>query len=141
VLFRANSAAIPSERIASELLGRQIDSRSQATQPCPGDSSFPTGTIFVEGIADLSAQAQLPQLRVLQEIESEPARGVRLIAAANRDLPADAANGTFRSDLFGRLNGIPIKIPPPYDRKEVPPCGPGIFSLATLDEHGRNCRA
>ena len=113
MLFRANSAVIPSERIASELLGRKIDSRPQATQPCPGDSSFPTGAIFVEGIAGLSAQAQIPQLRVLQEIESEPARGVRLIASANRDLPADAANGTFRSDLFGRLNGNPNQDPSP----------------------------
>jgi transcriptional regulator of acetoin/glycerol metabolism len=112
-LFRANSAAIPSERIASELLGRQIDSRSQATQPCPGDSSFPTGDDFCGRYSGFVGAGTASQLRVLQEIESEPACGVRLIAAANRDLPADAANGTFRSDLFGRLNGIPIKIPPP----------------------------
>jgi DNA-binding NtrC family response regulator len=116
---RANCAAIPPERIASELLGRQKDSRPQATQPRPGRFQ-PTegGTIFWEGIADLSAEAQLALLRVLQEIESEPAADVRLIAATNRDLSAATANGTFRRDLFDRLSGISIKIPPLRERKE-----------------------
>jgi DNA-binding NtrC family response regulator len=116
---RVNCAAIPPERMASELLGRQKDSRSQATQPRPGRFQLAEGgTIFLEGIADLSAQAQLSLLRVLQEIESEPAGNVRLIAATIRDLPAATANGTFRSDLFDRLNGIPIKLPPLRERKE-----------------------
>jgi formate hydrogenlyase transcriptional activator len=116
---RANCAAIPPERIASELLGRQKDSRPQATQPRPGRSQLTEGgTIFWEGIADLSAEAQLALLRVLQEIESEPAADVRLIAATNRDLSAATANGTFRRDLFDRLSGISIKIPPLRERKE-----------------------
>jgi len=72
----------------------------------------------LEGIADLSAQAQLSLLRVLQEIESEPTADVRLIAATNRDLLAATANGTFRSDLFDRLSRIPIKLPPLRERKE-----------------------
>jgi transcriptional regulator with GAF, ATPase, and Fis domain len=118
-LVRANCAAIPPERIAAELLGRQKDSRSQATQPRPGRFQLAEGgTIFLEGIADLSAQAQLSLLRVLQEIESEPAADVRLIAATNRDLANSTANGTFRRDLFDRLNGISIKIPPLRERKE-----------------------
>ena len=116
---RVNCAAIPPERIASELLGRQKDSRSQATQPRPGRFQLAEGgTIFLEGIADLSAQAQLSLLRVLQEIESEPTADVRLIAATDRDLLAATANGTFRSDLFDRLSGIPIKLPPLRERKE-----------------------
>ena len=116
---RANCAAIPPDRIASELLVLQQDSRSHATQPRPGRFQLAEGgTIFLEGIADLSAQAQLSLLRVLQEIESEPAADVRLIAATNRDLASSAANGTFRRDLFDRLNGISIKIPPLRERKE-----------------------
>ena len=116
---RVNCAAIPPERIASELLGRQKDSRSQATQPRPGRFQLAEGgTIFLEGIADLSAQAQHSLLWVLQEIESEPAADVRLIGATNRDLANGAANGTFRRDLFDRLNGIAIKVPPLRERKE-----------------------
>jgi DNA-binding NtrC family response regulator len=72
----------------------------------------------LEGIGDLSAKAQLPLLRVLQEIESEPAGDVRLILATNRDLATATANGTFRGDLFDRVNGIPIKVPPLRERKE-----------------------
>jgi DNA-binding NtrC family response regulator len=116
---RANCAAIPPEQIASELLGLQKDSRSQATQPRPGRFQLAGwGTIFLEGIADLSAQAQLSLLRVLQQIESEPAADVRLIAATSRDLANGTANGTFRRDLFDRLNGISIKVPPLRERKE-----------------------
>jgi transcriptional regulator with GAF, ATPase, and Fis domain len=119
---RANCAAIPPEWIASELLGRQKGSRSQATQPRPGRFQLAEGgTIFLEGIGDLSAKAQLSLLRVLQEIEVEPAGGARLIAATNRDLAAATANGTLRGDLFDRLNGIPIKVPPLRERKEEIP--------------------
>jgi transcriptional regulator with GAF, ATPase, and Fis domain len=118
-LVRANCAAIPLEQIPSELLGGHKDSRSQATQPRPGRFELANGgTIFLEGIADLSAQAQLSLLRVLQEIESEPAANVRLIATTNRDLANCTANGRFRRDLFDRLNGISIKIPPLRERKE-----------------------
>ena len=115
---RANCAAIPRERIASELLGCLKGSWSQATQPRPGRFQLAEGgTIFLEGIADLSAQAQVSLLRVLQEIESDPSPKVRLIAATDRDLPAATANGTFRRDLFDRLNRIAIKIPPLRERK------------------------
>jgi transcriptional regulator with GAF, ATPase, and Fis domain len=126
---RANCAAIPPERIASKLLGRQKGSRSQATQPRPGRFQLAEGgTIFLEGIGELSAESQLALLRVLQEIESEPAGGddsirsdVRQIAATHRDLGAATANGTFRSDLFCRLNVFPIKVPPLRERKEYIP--------------------
>jgi DNA-binding NtrC family response regulator len=116
---RANCAAIPPERIASELLGPRKGSWSQATQPRRGRFQLAEGgTIFLEGIAELSPQAQLLLLRVLQEIESEPSGGVRLIAATNRDLSAATTNGAFRRDLFDRLNGISIKIRPLRERKE-----------------------
>jgi len=123
---RVNCATIPPEWIASELLGREKGSRFQATQPRPGRFQLAEGgTIFLEGLGDMSAEAQLALLRVLQEIESQPTgcddsirSGVRLIAATNRDLRAAAADGTFRSDLFDRLNGFPIKIAPLRERKE-----------------------
>jgi transcriptional regulator with GAF, ATPase, and Fis domain len=122
---RANCSAIPPERIASELLGRQKGSRSQATQPRPGRFQLVEGgTILLEGLGSLSAEAQLALLRVLQEIESQPTgcddsirSDVRLIATTNRDLRAAVADGTFRSDLFDRLNGFTIKIPPLRERK------------------------
>jgi formate hydrogenlyase transcriptional activator len=86
------------------------------------------GTIFLEGIGKLSAESQLALLRVLQEIESESAceddsirSDVRLIAATHRDLEAATGNGTFRGDLFDRLIGIPIKVPPLRERKEYIP--------------------
>ncbi len=116
---RANCAAILPERMASELLGRQKGSRPQVTQPRPGRFQLAGGgTIFLEGIGDLSAKAQLALLPVLQEMEFESAGGVRLVATTNRDLAAATASGTFSSDLFDRLNGIPIKVPPLRERKE-----------------------
>ena len=124
--LRVNCAAIPPQRMVSELLGLQKGSRSQATQPRPGHFQLAEGgTIFLEALGNLSAEAQLALLRVLQEIESQPTgcddsirSDMRLIAATNRDLRAAVADGTFRSDLFDRLNGIPIKVPPLRERKE-----------------------
>jgi formate hydrogenlyase transcriptional activator len=123
---RVNCAAIPPQLIASEQFGRQKDSWFQATQPRSGRFQLAKGgTFFFEGLGDLSAKAQLALLRFLQEIESQPTdcddpvrSNVRLIAATNRDLRAAVADGTFRSDLFYRLNGFPIKIPSLRERKE-----------------------
>jgi transcriptional regulator with GAF, ATPase, and Fis domain len=124
--LRVNCAAIPPERMASELLGRQKGSRSQAMQPRPDHFQLAEGgTIFLECLGNLSAEAQLALLRVLQEIESQSTgcddsigSDVRLIATTNRDLRVAATDGTFRSDLFDRLDGIPIKLPPLRERKE-----------------------
>ena len=122
---RVNCASIPPQLIASQF-GRQKGSWSQATQPRPDRFQLAKGgTIFLEGLGDLSAEAQLALLRVLQEIESQPTgcddsirSDVRLIATTHRDLRAAVADGTFRSDLFDRLNGFPIKIAPLRERKE-----------------------
>ncbi len=124
--LRVNCAAIPPERMASELLGRQKGGGYRATQPRPGHFQLAEGgTIFLEGLGNLSAEAQLALLRVLQEIESQPTgcddsirSDVRLIATTNRTLRAAAAEGAFRSDLFERLDGIRIKLPPLRERKE-----------------------
>jgi formate hydrogenlyase transcriptional activator len=131
---RVNCAAIPPQLIASEQLG-QKDSWFQVTQPRPDlFQRAKGGTILLEGLADLSAEAQIALMRFLQEIESQPTScddptrsHVRLIATTNRDLRAAAADGRFRSDLFDRLNGFPIKIPPLRERKEDIPMLAGYF--------------
>ena len=142
---RVNCAAIPPERISSELLGRQKGSRSQATQLRPGRFQLAEGgTILLEGLGNLSAEAQLALLRVLQEIDSQPTgcddsirSDVRLIATTHRDLRAAVADGTFRSDLFDRLNGFPIKIPPLRERKEDIPMLARYFLTRYAGRAGR----
>jgi transcriptional regulator with GAF, ATPase, and Fis domain len=92
------------------------------------------GTIFLDEIGDLPAETQGVLLRVLQEKQFERVGGneairadVRLIAATNRDLQAAMAAGTFRSDLFYRLNMFHIDMPPLRERKEDIPFGAEYF--------------
>jgi len=117
--IRVNCAAIPSSLIASELFGHERGSFTGATQRRLGRfESADGGTIFLDEVGDLPTETQVALLRVLQEREFERVGGshtvsvdVRVIAATNRDLTSAVAEGTFRQDLFYRLNVFPIQLP------------------------------
>jgi PAS domain S-box-containing protein len=121
-----NCAAIPSSLIASELFGHEKGAFTGALQRRQGRFELAhSGTIFLDEIGELPHETQIALLRVLQERQFERVGGtrviptdVRIIAATNRDLPAAIASGTFRADLFYRLNVFPIRVPPLRNRKE-----------------------
>jgi PAS domain S-box-containing protein len=121
-----NCAAIPRDLIASELFGHEKGAFTGATQRRLGRFELAErGTIFLDEIGELPPETQIALLRVLQEHEFERIGGngtigtdVRVIAATNRDLEAAIAAGTFRCDLFYRLNVFPIEIPPLRERRE-----------------------
>ena len=121
-----NCAAIASALITSELFGHEKGAFTGAVQKRLGRFELADGgTIFLDEIGELPSETQIALLRVLQERQFERVGGnqsircnVRVIAATNRDLQAAIASGTFRSDLFYRLNVVPLEIPPLRDRKE-----------------------
>jgi len=121
-----NCAAIPRDLIASELFGHEKGAFTGAMQRRLGRFEMADGgTIFLDEVGELSPDTQVALLRVLQEREFERVGGgqpihvdVRVIAATNRDLEAGVANGTFRQDLFYRLDVFPIEVPPLRERKD-----------------------
>jgi len=124
--IRVNCAAIPPSLIASELFGHEKGAFTGALQRRLGRfESADGGTIFLDEIGDLPPETQIALLRVLQEREFERVGSshpisidVRVITASNRDLEAAVAAGTFREDLFYRLNVFPIHVPPLRERKD-----------------------
>lgn len=122
--IRVNCAAIPPALIASELFGYEKGAFTGALQRRLGRFEAANGgTIFLDEIGDLPGETQLALLRVLQEREFERIGSnqpipvdVRVVAATHRDLKAAVAAGTFRQDLFYRLNVFPIEIPALRDR-------------------------
>ena len=118
--IKINSTAIPETLLESELFGYEKGAFSGAVTSKPGKFELADrGTLFLDEIGDVPAAIQVKLLRVLQEKEFERLGGtktikvdVRLIAATNRDLRAALEEGTFREDLYYRLNVVPIDIPP-----------------------------
>jgi formate hydrogenlyase transcriptional activator len=117
--IRVNCGAIPPSLIASELFGHEKGAFTGAMQRRVGRfESADGGTIFLDEVGELPPETQVALLRVLQEREFERVGGsqtvqvdVRVLAATNADLSAAVAEGTFRQDLFYRLNVFPIRIP------------------------------
>jgi PAS domain S-box-containing protein len=120
-----NCAAIPRDLVASELFGHEKGAFTGATQQRLGRFELASGgTIFLDEVGELPAETQISLLRVLQEREFERVGGnrriradVRVIAATNRDLQTTISAGSFRSDLFYRLNVFPIEMPSLRERR------------------------
>lgn len=124
-----NCAAVPSSLIMSELFGHEKGAFTGAIQRRLGRFELAEGgTIFLDEVGDLPMETQIALLRVLQEREFERAGGtetlradVRVISATNCNLQTAIADGSFRSDLYYRLNVFPIKLPPLRERREDVP--------------------
>ncbi len=124
--IKLNCAAIPSELIESELFGHEKGAFTGATQQRRGKFELADGgTLFLDEVGDMNPSAQAKVLRVLQENELERVGGaetikvdVRVVAATNKNLPAEIAAGRFREDLYYRLAVVPIEMPPLRARRE-----------------------
>jgi two-component system nitrogen regulation response regulator NtrX len=156
-----NCAAIPSELIESELFGHMKGSFTGAIQDRAGKFELANrGTLFLDEVGDMSLAAQAKVLRVLEDGVvtriggSKPVSvDVRVIAATNKDLEHEIADGKFREDLYYRLNVVPVSVPPLRDRREdipqlvahfadrltraegVPPRGIGDDAVQRLTEY------
>jgi two-component system nitrogen regulation response regulator NtrX len=125
-LVRVNCAAIPRDLVESEMFGHERGAFTGATDRRIGRFELAhTGSLVLDEIGDLGAEAQAKLLRALEAREIERVGGakpipvdVRVISATNKDLPSAVRDGTFREDLFFRLNVIPILIPPLRDRAD-----------------------
>jgi DNA-binding NtrC family response regulator len=143
---KINSTAIPETLLESELFGYEKGAFSGATSSKPGKFELADkGTLFLDEIGDIPAQIQVKLLRVLQEREFERLGGtktlkvdVRLIAATNRDLRAALEEGTFREDLYYRLNVVAIDIPPLREHKEDIPGLVDFFLQKYAREMGKS---
>jgi PAS domain S-box-containing protein len=143
-----NCASIPSSLIASELFGHEKGAFTGAVQRRQGRFEMAhSGTIFLDEVGELPAETQIALLRVLQERQFERVGGnrilptdVRVIAATNRDLTAAIAAGTFRADLFYRLNVFPIEVPPLRKRREDIPMLVEYFVKRYAEKAGKQIR-
>jgi transcriptional regulator with GAF, ATPase, and Fis domain len=143
-----NCAAIPSSLIASELFGHEKGAFTGALQRRQGRFELADGgTLFLDEVAELPAETQIMLLRVLQEREFERVGGsgpvrvnVRVIAATNRDLHAAVADGSFRADLFYRLNVFPLDVPPLRDRRPDVPLLVEYFTHRYAQRLGKRVR-
>ncbi|MCC7342398.1 MAG: sigma-54-dependent Fis family transcriptional regulator, partial [Bryobacterales bacterium] len=142
---KINCTAIPENLMESELFGYEKGAFTGAAAAKPGKfEDANTGTVFLDEIGDVSPAVQVKLLRILQEREFERLGSnktigidVRVIAATNQDLRAALEQGTFREDLFYRLNVVPINIPPLRKRKEDIPYLADYFLTKFAKESGR----
>lgn len=139
-----NCAAIPDTLIESELFGHEKGAFTGATAMKRGKfEQADGGTIFLDEIGDMSLATQAKVLRVLQEQEFQRVGGaktirvdVRVIAASNKNLKEEIKKGSFREDLFYRLNVIPLHVPPVRERKEDMPFLIEHFLMEFSREYG-----
>ena len=142
--IKINSTAIPENLLESELFGFEKGAFTGAVASKPGKFELADkGTLFLDEIGDVPPATQVKLLRVLQEREFERLGGtrtvkvdVRLIAATNRDLREALEQGTFREDLYYRLNVVPIDIAPLRERKEDIPDLVNLF-ISRFDDESR----
>jgi formate hydrogenlyase transcriptional activator len=147
-LVKVNCAALPSELIASELFGHEKGAFTGALQQRIGRFEAANGgTIFLDEIGELKPEMQIALLRVLQEKEFERVGGnrtlktdVRVIAATNRNLEREVADGRFRMDLFYRLNVFPVHVPPLRDRTDDIPILVDYFASRLASRMGKRIR-
>jgi transcriptional regulator with PAS, ATPase and Fis domain len=143
--LKINSTAIPENLLESELFGFEKGAFTGAVASKPGKFELADkGTLFLDEIGDVPPVTQVKLLRVLQEREFERLGGtrtvkvdVRLIAATNKDLREALEQGTFREDLYYRLNVVPIDIAPLRERKEDIPDLVNLFISRFTGESGK----
>lgn len=142
---RVNCAAIPRDLVESEMFGHERGAFTGATDRRIGRFEMAhTGTLFLDEVGDLGAEAQAKLLRAIEAREIERVGGgkpinidVRILAATNKDLQRAVSDGSFREDLFFRLNVIPIALPPLRDRPGDLPALVRHFSARHRTRTGR----
>jgi transcriptional regulator with GAF, ATPase, and Fis domain len=145
LMVKVNCAALPPNLIESELFGHERGSFTGATEQRLGKFELANNsTLFLDEIGEMPLDLQVKLLRVLQEKEIERVGGrktikvnVRIVAATNRDLEKEVAEGRFRSDLYYRLNIFPIALPPLRERREDIPLLAAYFIQRFAKKAGR----
>ena len=148
-LVKINCSSIPENLMESELFGYEKGAFTGAVASKPGKfEQADTGTVFLDEIGDVPGPIQVKLLRILQEREFERLGSnttrhtdVRVIAATNQDLRAALEQGTFREDLYYRLNVVPLNIPPLRDRKQDIPTLANHFIKKLAPESGSQVEA
>ncbi len=142
--IEVNCAAIPKELIESELFGHEKGAFTSAVKQRKGKFELASGgTLFLDEVGDMGLDAQAKVLRALQENKITRVGGdkeikvdVRIVAATNKDLQKEIAEGNFREDLYHRLAVIPLHVPSLNDRREDIPLLVDHFLNLLSDEHG-----
>ena len=143
---KVNCAAVPTELIESELFGHEKGAFTSAIRSRKGKFEMADGgTLFMDEIGDMKPEMQAKLLRVLQEGEFERVGGsgvvrvdVRVLAATNKNLEAEVTRGTFRQDLYYRVNVLPLVVPPLRDRaSDIAQLAQHFLELAAEDHDKR----